>query len=327
MHNVMQLQSGRAQPFQIDSGRYARCIQVSRRIRWEIDRDVIRGRSFELAKKFLPDGLSMIGDLEFLTEGEQKLLSHIQGRTYASMFGLVERYIGTKMLELTREHALGDQIALEALVRFTDEDIKHQEHFRRIEELIGKDMPEGYRFVAHPNDVAGLVLGKSTWAVLALTCMIELFTQAHYRESIAPDPDLSELYKDVFLFHWKEESQHAILDELEWRRVDAALTPRERDDAVNDLIALVAAIDGTLQAQSKSDADYFLGLCTRSLSPKQIARVRPGILRAYRWQYIFSGAEDKRFRSILRSMVSEEQGERIANALASVAAAMKPSGR
>ena len=46
----------------------------------------------------------------------------------------------------------------------------------------------------------------------------------------------------MFLFHWKEESQHAILDELEWRREDAKLDVGEaRDAAVDDLIALVGA--------------------------------------------------------------------------------------
>ena len=87
-------------------------------------------------------------------------------------------------------------------------------------------MPAGYTFLPQPNDVASVVLGKSTWAVLALTCHIELFTQAHYRESIEPDAELSALCKDVFLFHWQEESQHAILDELEWRREDAKLDAR-----------------------------------------------------------------------------------------------------
>ena len=32
-----------------DIARYARTIEVSRRIRWDIDRDVIRGRTFDLA--------------------------------------------------------------------------------------------------------------------------------------------------------------------------------------------------------------------------------------------------------------------------------------
>ena len=105
------------------------------------------------------------------------------------MFGLVERFIGAKMLEVSREHWLGDQIALEALVRFTDEELKHQELFRRIERMVAEGMPAGYRFLPQPNDVAAAVLGKSTWAVLALTCHIELFTQAHYRQSIEPDAE------------------------------------------------------------------------------------------------------------------------------------------
>ena len=60
-------------------------------------------------------------------------MSQIQGRTYANMFGFVERFIVAKILEITRNHWLGDQIALEALVRFCDEELKHQELFRRIE--------------------------------------------------------------------------------------------------------------------------------------------------------------------------------------------------
>ena len=79
---------------------------------------------------------------------------------------------------------------------------------------------------ADPNDVAQAVLGKSTWAVLALTCHIEVFTQVHYTKSIEPAENLSPLWKDVFLYHWKEECQHAILDELEWRREDERMTPR-----------------------------------------------------------------------------------------------------
>ena len=182
------------------------------------------------------------------------LFSQIQGRTYANMFGLVERCIGAKILEVSREHWLGDQTALEALVRFTDEELKHQELFRRIERMIASGMPGGYRFEPQPNDVARVILGKSTWAVLALTCMIELFTQEHYRASIAPDAELSDLYKDVFLFHWREESQHAILDELEWRRENARLTPKERDNAVTDLIALADAVDGIVRQQAAADS-------------------------------------------------------------------------
>jgi len=298
--------------------RYAKCIEVSKRIRWDIERDVIRGRTFDVSKKFLPDGLSKVERLPFLNAAEKRLFSQIQGRSYANIFGLVERYIGAKILEISREHWLGDQVALEALVRFTDEELKHQEMFRRIEAMVAANMPAGYMFLPQPNDVAGAVLSKSTWAVLGLTCHIELFTQAHYRQSIEPDTNLSELWKDVFLYHWKEESQHAILDELEWKREDAKLSPEERDRAVDDLIELVAAVDGILQVQAKADADYFLQIAGRTFDDAQTRRIHDTVLRAYRWQYIISGVSDERFQKILGGLITEAQMNRIGTALAPI---------
>jgi DNA-binding Lrp family transcriptional regulator len=300
--------------------RYAKAVENSKRMRFDIDRDVIRGRRFDFAQKFLPDGLSKVDSLNFLTADEQRLLSQIQGRSYANIFGLVERFIAAKVLEVSREHWLGDQTALEALVRFSDEEIKHQEMFRRIERMIAEGMPEGYTFLPDPNAVAKVVLGKSTWAVLGLTCHIELFVLAHYRESIDPDPNLSELWKDVFLYHWREESQHAILDELEWAREDAKLTPAERDQAVNELIELVGAVDGILQQQAAADTDYFIKVCggtRRAFAADEIAKIRAGVLSAYRWQYIISGVQG-RFSEVLGRMINPAQAERIGQALAPI---------
>jgi hypothetical protein len=310
MNNALQ-----STPYQFDSARYAKAVATSKRIRWDIDRDVIRGRTFDFGKKFLPDGLSRVDRLAFLTADEQRLLSQIQGRTYANIFGLVERFIAAKVLEVSADHRLGDQNALEALVRFGDEEIKHQELFRRIERLCAEGMPAGYTFLPEPNAVASAVLAKSTWAVLALTCHIELFVLAHYRESIDPDTSVSELWKDVFLYHWREESQHAIIDELEWRREHDKLSAEERDRAVNDLIDLVGAVDGILQMQARADVDYFLNVCGRTLSELDAMRLRAGVLGAYRWQYIVSGVKEPRFAQALGSMITDAQGARIASAL------------
>src|SRR6201996_179660 len=219
-----------------DGDRYERCILNSKKVRWDIDLDVIRGRTFTATQKYLPDGLSRVAGFPGLSEDDKRFVSQIQGRTYANMFALVERFINAKMLELSRDYWFGDQTALEALVRLSDEEIKHQMLFRRIDAMIAEILPEGYRFEVDANAVAGMVLSKSTWAVLALTLDIELFSQLHYRESIAPDGRLSPLFKDLFLYHWKEESQHAILDELEWVRHDASVTADERDRAVDEFI-------------------------------------------------------------------------------------------
>jgi len=303
-----------------DTPRYAKVIEASRRIRWEIERDVIRGREFDYSQKFLPDGLSLLDQVEFLSNDERRLMSQIQGRSYANIFGLVERYIAAKVLELSRDHWLGDQVALQALVGFTEEELKHQALFRRIESMIAAGMPAGYEASAQPNAVAGAVLSKSTWAVLALTCHIELFTQAHYRQSIAPDDNLSALFKDVFLFHWREESQHAILDELEWRRIDAQLGADERDAAVDDLIALVGAVDGILQAQARADADYFCAIVPRTMPVEHQQALQAHTLAAYRWQYILSGVQEPRFQQVLTELITPAQMERIGKALAPLSA-------
>jgi hypothetical protein len=299
----------------VESKRYARTVEASKRIRFDIDRDVIKGRAFDFTKKFLPDGLSKVDRLDFLSGNEQRLVSQIQGRTYANIFGLVERFIAAKVLEVSRDHWLGDQNALEALVRFGDEEIKHQELFRRVERMVAAGMPAGYTFAPEPNAVASAVLSKSTWAVLALTCHIELFVLAHYRESIGPQADVSELWKDVFLHHWREESQHAIIDELEWRRVHATLSAAEIDKGVTELIELVGAVDGILQAQAAADTHYFVEVCGRPLSAAEVEKVRGGFLDAYRWQYIVSGVKGPRFTEVLGSLITPEQGARIAKAL------------
>jgi hypothetical protein len=299
--------------------RYERTILASKRVTWDIDDDVIRGRRFDVAEKFLPDGLSLIDQFKTLSPDERRFVSQIQGRTYANIFGLVERFITAKVLELGREHALGDQAAVEALSRFGSEELKHQQLFRRIESMLGAGMPPGYRFDFDPDTIARVVLDKSTWAVMALTLDIELFTQLHYRQSIDPDPALSPLFKDVFLFHWKEESQHAILDELELARHDATLTAAARDRGVDDLIALVGAVDGILRGQAAADARYFAKAAGRPVDAAEGRAIEASFLAAYRWQYIQSGVQHPHFGKVLFGLITEAQGKRIQAALATLA--------
>jgi hypothetical protein len=296
--------------------RYARVIEVSKRVRWEIERDVIRGRRFDYDRTFMPDGLSLAPELPFLSPADARLLSQVQGRTYSYMFGLVERFISAKVLDVSRDHVFGDQVALEAMVRMNDEEIKHQELFRRLESQMAQDMPAGHVQTAAPNEVAQVVLGKSTWAVLALTLNIELMSQAHYRASIGPQVGLSELWKDVFLFHWREESQHAILDEMELRREDARLDPAQRSAAVGELIELVGAIDGILQGQAAADTAYFTSVAAATFTESQRQQIGETMLKAYRWQYIVSGAMEPRFRQVLFGLIGDEQRQRIETALA-----------
>jgi hypothetical protein len=140
----------------------------------------------------------------------------------------------------------------------------------------------------------------------------------HYRHSIESEENLSALFKDVFLYHWKEESQHAILDELEWIRCDRKLSETARDKAVNEFIELVVAVDGILRLQAVEDSRHFAETCGRLLTLEEREGLESGLLRSYRWQYILSGAQHPHFIKVLTSLITEEQTERIQSALATL---------
>ena len=75
----------------------------------------------------------------------------MQGRTYANLFGLIERYINAKVLELGRHIAWAIRSRSRRWCSFIDEELKHQELFRRIEEMIAPGMPRATRFDPRPG--------------------------------------------------------------------------------------------------------------------------------------------------------------------------------
>jgi hypothetical protein len=304
-----------------DQERYARCIAASKRVSWDIDKDVFRGRCLLSTETFLPVSLSKVDRLDFLPAADRRLMSQVQGRTYANILGLVERFINAKILEITRDHWFGDQVALEALVRFSNEELRHQELFRRVEGMCAELMPVGYRFLPDPNELAHAVLSKSTWSVLGLTCFIEIFVLSHYQQAIDSETAISPLFRDVFHYHARDEAQHIVADEIEWQRVHNEMSPEAVDRAVDDLIALVAAVDGILILQSAADAEYFSNVASRRLDANEFERVKAAVLAAYRWQYIVSGVAVQRFQKQLGGKLTAQQQERVSNALAPIVSA------
>jgi hypothetical protein len=300
--------------------RYAKCLEAQRRVRWDLDRDLVRGRALDLDRKFLPDGLSRVGELAFLKPAEARFLSQVQARTYANLFDAIERAIGAKTLERARAYGADDAVAREALARFADEHRKHEALFRGLARMAAEAMPPGYAFVAPADAIARETLAKSTWAVLALALDVGIATQAHYRASLEHEASLSALWSDVFLFHWKEESQHAIVAELEWRREHGRLATAERDRGVDDLIALLGAIDAALVAQARADAAYFLRHAGRAFLSLEEAAIRDATLKAYRWQHVVAGVEEPRYLEVLRALTTPAQMARIAAALEPVLA-------
>jgi len=110
-----------------------------------------------------------------------------------------------------------------------------------------------------------------------------------------------------------------MMDEMEWPREDNKLSASERDRGIDELIAIVADVDGILQNQSTADVGYFLRVSNRSFTDDEFQRIKDGVLGAYRWQYIFSGIEHPRFQKLYNDLTTEEQRQRVSKALAILA--------
>ena len=73
-----------------------------------------------------------------------------------------------------------------------------------------------------------------------------------------------------------------------------------------------------------ADVRYFLNIKGADLSEQKVKLVHDQVLRAYRWQYILSGVEERRFQRVLGSIITGEQMRRIEAALAPLSASAVP---
>src|SRR5262249_28342113 len=156
-----------------------------------------------------------------------------------------------------RDFELGDRAAFDALTNFASEEVKHMALFREVRGRVDEAIGFPLALIPGERDVARAVLEKQTGAVLLLTAAIEWLTQLHYLNCFKDDQALDPFTKHIFKSHWLEESQHARMDHMETVREFARASEAEKNAAIDDLISLVAAVDGLLQQQSALDVENF----------------------------------------------------------------------
>ncbi len=299
---------------------YGNCLETSYRINWRID-DVLGTKRFDPARRWLPPSLSGASAITCLDHDEKRVLTHVELAAYAHLFGYVEEFIAPKVSALARDFQLEQRVAFDALTNFAAEEVKHMNLFRAIRDRVDGQMGFKLSLIGDETGTARFVLSKSNAAVLLLTAAIEWMTQLHYVDAFKDDAGLDPFTKDIFRAHWLEESQHAKLDHLETLRAFAAADADERDQAIDDLIELVAAVDGLLKQQVEHDIANLSRLVGRSFDAAQTGEIRAAVLAAKRWSFILSGVTHPRFQELFLEVTTEPQRERVGAALAGLFAA------
>jgi hypothetical protein len=280
---------------------YPEILQNSLKVAWT-ERQVLEGRDFDYSRRFLPNRLSGVDGIRCLNDGEKLKLNQIMGNAYCHIFAFVEEYIIPQALEAAEKDIYGDETRLRTLLRFAEDESKHQALFRRSTALFEKGFGVKPGLIPGREDVARAVLSKSRLCSYLLTSMIEWFTQSHYVEHMRDRRELDELFVDLIKYHWMDEAQHAKIDSLLIDEIIGEISEEDRETAVDELLELGGAVDGLLSQQADLDLESLVQAIGRTLSESERAEIKRNTHRAYRWTFLVSGLEHPNFVRIVSEL-------------------------
>lgn len=297
---------------------YATCIRNSEQVCWKLDDVMPPGTALDFSQPFLPAALSGEARLSLLSPAEKLKLNHISGNSYLNLFAFVEEYIIATAVDHAQAEMYGDHEALRALLRFAEEEIKHQALFARYCAAFAEGFGSECQVLDNAAEVAGVILSKTPIAVLLITLHLEIMTQAHYTESVRQDAAIDPLFASLLKHHWLEEAQHARIDALELDKLAQLASPEMIDIAFADYIDLCGAVDGLLEAQTIMDIESLTKATGRSFTPAERQAIHAAQHAAYRSSFLVAGMTNRQFVSILGKL-SPEGARRVADRVASLA--------
>jgi len=287
---------------------YRDCLDNSVRVSWR-EGDILAGKNFDFSKRFLPNKLTGIDEIGCLNNDEKLQLNQIMGNGYCHLFAFVEEFIVPAITEEAMKDIYGDEVKVRALLRFAEEELKHQELFRHSVDLFGQGFGVECGLIPGREEVARVVRSKSKLATLILTTVIEWFTQLHYIEHVQDESDLDGLFRDLLRFHWMEESQHARMDILLISELAAELTLEERETAIDEVIELGGAIDGLLAQQIGLNVEALEEKTGRTFTAEEKEEITTKTQHAWRWTFLVSGLEHPNVAKMVGELTTEGPGK------------------
>ena len=278
---------------------FAQILAASARAAWQIEDVLPTGATLDFERRFLPGNLARIADLSMLDEREQRILNHIRGHEYLTIFGLVEEFILPFVLDHARPQLNGDDERVRALLNFAGEEAKHIHLFKLFHARFTEAFGTSCAVIGPPEAVAAEVLRHDPLAVALVILHIEWMTQRHYVDSVRDDGDLDPLFKSLLKHHWMEEAQHARLDQmmvyaLAENRDEAAV-----QTAIEEYLEIGMFLDEGLKSQTAFNLDAFEQATGRAFASEERAELFEQQHQALRWTYLGSGMTHPKFVATL----------------------------
>ena len=276
---------------------YEQALHRAAKVNWRIE-DIIGGeKRLDFTKRFLPEVLAKVNDIQCLDQREKRVLNQIRGNSYLHIFGLVEEFIVPAVINHVETTGLADITATQALLHFAEEESKHIRLFRRFAEEFEQGFGSRCDCIGPVSELAGAVMQHRPLGVMLIILYIEWVTQYHYLASVRDNysESLDPQFCSLLRHHWLEEAQHTTLDTLMVQQLADSLDPAEVAAGVEDFFKIIDFINGGLMMQVQLDLDALSRATGRTFTEVEKQEIQSIQARSYQWTFIGLGITHAKF--------------------------------
>jgi hypothetical protein len=281
---------------------YDAVIDASEKACWQIEDVLPKDVKIDFTRPHLPDALADIASIAMLSVDDKLALNHLRGVSYMNLFAFVEEYIIGQIVNHAQAELFGDHAALRALLRFSEEEVKHQMLFKRYCAAFQRDLGRPVELLGAASEVANVILSNSPIAVMLVTLHLEIMTQRHFTDTVKDDAELDPLFTSILKHHWMEESQHARIDILELDKMLAFADAPMKEKALAEYFGILGAFDGLLAKQVEMDVRNLEQHRGASFADADSSELRARQHRSYRKDFLLMGMMNKKFIAQLEKL-------------------------
>src|SRR5262245_1588840 len=290
---------------------YAAIVSTSERVAWTVD-EIFGDRRIDASRPIVPASWVGTEALGFLDAREQLTLNHCRAFSYVHLLGNYEEFIPLHLSDVVQGDWHGDRHHLRALLRFGEEEMKHQQLFLRAERALeeacghsfGRHFDDGKRRATELTDA---ILAFPLLPRFVILLALEWGTQRHYVDSIQ-DRSAERgdgLYVDVLRAHWVEEAQHARTDALEVARLARGASADELCRAFDHVAGIGALVDGTIAGQVEEEIATVAAIHARAFSASETATLRESLHGSMSTIVVGVALSHPRFVRVAKELSSE----------------------
>ena len=282
---------------------YEKCRISSEKLNWNFQKE-LGELEFDFSKRFLPKRFCGQGLPTWLSPEEKKKLNHLRGYSYAHLFMFCEEFILRHALLSANQYLHRDNEPLSALLRFSEEEIKHQRMFMLIKERLEGGLGFKPEAISNKEEVAAEICKNSSFAVYLLVLIMELLTQRHFVECFRQEEkSLDPGFVKVFRLHWVEEVQHTRIDILELNSLASEMTESEICESIDEFVLMTNYLKIHISSQNSLDVRNFEIMLGCVFTDQQRQELLLVLEKDFLWVFILSGLEHDSFRMLYKNLI------------------------